>query len=351
MALVALAATTTVAGTVAAAVLLLLRLTVSPPAGADEVSVSVAVEVEPPATVAGESESAFSAGGLTVRAAPLLEPLSVAVTVALVTAPTASVETVKVPLVAPAGIESEAGTVAAALSLLRATVTPPVGAASLKVRVAVLEAPPARLAGERVTELTEMVVTVSVVVTVAAPAVAAIVAATVEPTGVVVTAKVAEVLPAGTVAVAGTLAAALSLDSAIAMPAAGAGPVKVTVPVLESPPKTETGATLTPAKTGALTENTAVALEPFALAPMVATVLTATAPVATVKVALVEFAVTLTVPGTVAAGLSLLRATTIPPAGAGAVRVTVAEEDVPPVTGLGFSTRAETASRLTSSVA
>src|SRR5437867_12537568 len=57
-------------------------------------------------------------------------------------------------------------------------------------------------------------------------------------TVVVLTAKVALVLPAGTVTLAGTLAAPLLLDSVTCAPPAGAGPLSVTVPVEDCTPPT-----------------------------------------------------------------------------------------------------------------
>jgi hypothetical protein len=59
------------------------------------------------------------------------------------TEPTAVVVTVKVRLLAPAGSVTEVGTVADASLLLKVTRRPPVGAAPLKVTVAVEGAPPA----------------------------------------------------------------------------------------------------------------------------------------------------------------------------------------------------------------
>ena len=66
LAVVAPAATVTLAGTVAAA-LLLDSATSAPPAGAALLSVTVPVEDSPPFTLAGLTETAESTGGLIVR--------------------------------------------------------------------------------------------------------------------------------------------------------------------------------------------------------------------------------------------------------------------------------------------
>lgn len=63
----------------------------------------------------------------------------------------------------------------------------------------------------------------------------------VEDTSVVVTVKVAVLLPEATVTLAGTVADELLLEIAIEMPPAGAAVFRVTVPVAELPPATEAG--------------------------------------------------------------------------------------------------------------
>src|SRR5688572_10821724 len=60
----------------------------------------------------------------------------------------------------------------------------------------------------------------------------------------VVTVKVADAAPAGTVTLAGTLAALLLLDSATTRPPAGAGPLNVTVPTALRPPRILVGLTV-----------------------------------------------------------------------------------------------------------
>lgn len=89
----------------------------------------------------------------------------------------------------------------------------------------------------------------------------------------------------------------------------------------------------------------AVRVTPPWAAAMVTDVDVETAVVAMVKVALVAPAGTVTVAGTVAAGLLLARSMTAPPGGAAALSVTVAVDDpLPPVTVLGERPSPETAS-------
>ena len=121
---VAPAGTVTVAGTVAIAALLTERLTVKPPDGALKFSVTVPLLDFPPFTEAGESVTATGTGGFTTKDWVIeLDPI-VAVMLAVVGVATAPVVTVKVWLVEPPDTVAEAGTVAAALSLVSATETP-----------------------------------------------------------------------------------------------------------------------------------------------------------------------------------------------------------------------------------
>ena len=72
VALVAPAATVTLAGAVATAVLLLPNVTTAPPAGAAPLNVTVPVEEAPPVTLAGFrlTELTTTVGGFTVSVAP-----------------------------------------------------------------------------------------------------------------------------------------------------------------------------------------------------------------------------------------------------------------------------------------
>jgi hypothetical protein len=93
----------------------------------------------------------------------------------------------------------------------------------------------------------------------------------------------------------------------------------------------------------------AVLVEPPPAAEILTLVDLATGAVETLKLAVVLFAVTVTVAGTVAtAAFILFSVTTVPPEGAGPLRVTVATEGLPPpVTVVGFRTRERTAGALT----
>jgi hypothetical protein len=70
---------------------------------------------------------------------------------------------------------------------------------------------------------------------------------------------------------------------------------------------------------------------------MLASVEDATGVVVTLNVAVVPPAVTVTLCGVCAAAPSLARVTTAPPVGAGALRVTVPVDEVPPSTLVGLS--------------
>jgi hypothetical protein len=156
VALVAPAATVTLAGTVAAAVLLLESVTSAPPDGAALDSVTVPVEVLPPVTLVGLSarSSSPATGGaeVTPSAAKRIVSPSRAVSCAVVSA-VRNVVTLKLALVAPAGTVTLAGTLAAPGRLLpMATTVPPAGAALGSVTVPVAGFPPTTLRGLTVKE-------------------------------------------------------------------------------------------------------------------------------------------------------------------------------------------------------
>jgi hypothetical protein len=88
---------------------------------------------------------------------------------------------------------------------------------------------------------------------------------------------------------------------------------------------------------GGLTVRVAVLLDAPMVAVMTGETALATAVVVMVNVADVALCATVTVAGRVAAALLDARVTTLPPAGAGPVSVTVPVEDAPPARDVGFS--------------
>lgn len=158
----------------------------------------------------------------------------------------------------------------------------------------------------------------------------------------VFTAKVALLLPAGTVTLAGTLADPLLLERVTCAPPAGAGPLSVTVPVEDcTPPTTLVGFSVSEETVGSsegVRVRDADLLVPPEDAVNVIAVDVATALVLIVKVAVVLPAGTTTLAGMLAEALLLERATCAPPAGANPLSITVPMEGwgPPPVTLVGF---------------
>ena len=84
-----------------------------------------------------------------------------------------------------------------------------------------------------------------------------------EATGVVVTAKLAEVVPAATVTLAGAWATAVLLvDRVTTAPPVGAGLVRVTDPFTDVPPFTEVGLRVMVLSTDEVTVKPALWVEP-----------------------------------------------------------------------------------------
>jgi hypothetical protein len=164
VALVAPAATVTLAGTVATEVRLLERVTTVPPVGAGPDSVTAPVEGAGPLTVVGFRVKALSVGAVTVKVAVLVV-LRVAVMVGEALVATGLVVTVKVAVVAFAATVTLDGTLAAVVLLLdRVTTAPPAGAGPFNVTVPVDGVPPTTDVGLRLTELSVAAVTVKLAV-------------------------------------------------------------------------------------------------------------------------------------------------------------------------------------------
>ena len=252
---------------------------------------------------------------------------------------TIAVVIVNVAPLFPAGTVTDDGTVTrAGLSLLKLTTEPPESASNVSVTVPVAGVPPATLVGETLSPARsgggcEMMRSV---LTVCTPSLALIGKRPHEP-GCVVTVKVTDVAPAGTVTLAGTVAMlVLALIRVTRTPPAGAGPLSVTVPVEVPPPLTVLGLRVSWPIPGGRTDKVALLLDPLQAARIVTEVVAVTGDVVTVNVAEVWPAASVTLAGTVAtAELLLVGEQTVPPAGAGPVRVTLALEELPPTTGDG----------------
>jgi hypothetical protein len=160
---------------------------------------------------------------------------------------TTEVFTVNDALLAPAGMNTLLGTLAAPLLLERMTCTPPAGAGALNVTVPLEDCePPTTLVGFSVSEVSVGAgggtgCTVSEAVLLTPPYAPEMVTAVDAATALVLTVNVALVAPAATVTLAGTWAAVLLLESATCAPPVGAGPLNVTVPIDEFPPTTLVG--------------------------------------------------------------------------------------------------------------
>ena len=151
----------------------------------------------------------------------------------------------------------------------------------------------------------------------------------------VVTVNVADVEPAGMVTVAGTAATAVfELVRYTSSPPAGAAVLRVTVPTEEIPATTVVGLRLNPVGRGEVAVSTPVA---FALVEAETTVSTSfgTAAVVAVNVAVLAPAATVTEAGTDTTGADAVNVTTVPPEGAGPLRVTVPVAEAPPATEAG----------------
>jgi hypothetical protein len=110
-------------------------------------SVTVPVEDVPPVTEVGLTDIAVSAGGVTVKGAAAVTPARLPVIVSMVKLATATVDTLNVWLVCPAGIVTLAGTEADLPLLLSLTTRPPLGAMPFRDTVPVDGLPPATVEG------------------------------------------------------------------------------------------------------------------------------------------------------------------------------------------------------------
>ena len=248
---------------------------------------------------------------------------------------TAVVVIVNVAVFEPAGTVTLAGTTALVLPDLRETTSPPGPAFPLNVTVPVELLPPTTEVGDKVMLVRAAGVMVSVADCVDEPRVALTVAAIELETAVVVMVKVVESEPAGIVTEAGVAALVTLDDNVTSAPPGPAAPFKLTVPVEDVPPRTDVGETVRALTVGGVMVRVDDCVDEPRLAVITAVVDADTAVVFTRKVAEVDPAATETVAGTVAEVESLDNFTTVPPAGAVPVKVTVPFEEIPPSTLVG----------------
>jgi hypothetical protein len=276
LAVVAPAAKVTDRGAVAAG-LFEVNVATAPPGPAGAFNVSVPVAGVPPGTEVGEITNVAKDGaGLIVNMADAEMVPKVPVTVAGVETVTAVVVMVKVADVAPAATVTLAGVTALVLLEASLTTAPPVGAGASRVTVPTEVFPPITESGANVTLASVAdAVMLSVAVADTVPSVPVIVEVVAAVTAVVVTVKVFEVAPFGTVTLAGTVADELLDAKVTTVPVDPAGPVKVTVPVEDFPPKTVEGASITLSSVEGVTVNVAVADWPPEEAVIVTEVLVA----------------------------------------------------------------------------
>jgi hypothetical protein len=276
VAVVAVAATVTDAGTVTAEVALLERVTVEPPVGAALESVTVQVVVEEAVRVVlVHCKEVRVIGAVTVKVAVLLAPLRVAVMVGAWSEVTAAAVAVKVAVVAAAATVTDAGTVTAEVALLETvTVEPPVGVAldSVTVQGVVEDAAKVVLVHCKEVMLIGGAVIVRVAVLLEPLRVAVMVGVWSEVTAAAVAVKVAVVAAAATVTDAGTVTAEVALlDSVTVEPPVGAALESVTVQVVvEDAARVELVHCREVGVAGATSDRLAVELIPFRVAVVVA---------------------------------------------------------------------------------
>jgi hypothetical protein len=150
----------------------------------------------------------------------------------------------------------------------------------------------------------------------------------------VVTVNATDVAPEGTVTDVGTVAVVtLELERKTKTPPAGAAAEIVTVPVEGFPPTTVAGASARPVGRGAVAVSVALAEEVPTVAEMTVPTSFPTATVVAVNVAVEAAASTVTDAGIVTTAVADDdKVTTVPPTGAGPLRVTVPVDVWPPVT-------------------
>jgi hypothetical protein len=246
------------------------------------------------------------------------------------------------PVLTPAGISTDAGTVKFALLLANVTEAPPLRAAAVSVIVQVELPAPVREAGLQVSPLTSTGASVTLTAAeVEAPfAVAVIVTGVAAVTLPAVAVKVAVALPAATVTEPGMVNMALLSERATSNPPAGAALFKPRVQVVEAPDNTVAGEQLSVEGTiGPRRLSEALAVAPFRVAVSTAVLSVVTVATDAVKPAVDAPAATVTDAGSVTRALLSAKVTTVPPVGAAPVSATVHVADPPEFRVAGVQVR------------
>jgi hypothetical protein len=257
---------------------------------------------------------------------------------------------------APAATVTEAGTTAAGLLLVKATLIPPAGAGPVRlILFNVAGAPPTTDVGESATESKANGLSVRTAVLVTPLNAAEIVTMTVAETVEVVIVNAGDaVAPAATVTEAGGTTPGLLLVKVTLMPPAGAGPFRFTLfKVVETPPTTVVGESTTESSATGLTVRTAVLVTPLYTAEIVIGAVAETDEVVIVNAGdAVAPAATVTEAGGTTPGSLLVNVTLTPPAGAGPFRFTLFNVvETPPTTDVGERTTESSAIVFTVKVA
>lgn len=229
------------------------------------------------------------------------------------------------------------GGVAAFWLLDNVIIKPPAGAAELIRTVPVEDFPPTTVVGASVNDNNTGGLTVRFADVELPPKLAVIEARIWVETASVFTVKLALVLPAATITEAGTVAQLWLLDSCTTIPPVGAAALSTTFPVDGDPPPTLVGFNVIDRRLGGLIVKAAVCETPPSVPVTVAIVWDPTEVVLTANVAVVLPAGMNTLTGTEADFWLLDNLIVMPPLFAGAVRVAVPVEDIPPLRVEGLS--------------
>ena len=246
------------------------------------------------------------------------------------------------PVLAPAGITVDDGTVTFALLLAKETEAPPLGAAAVSVIVQVELPAPLSEAGLQDSPpiSAEAAVRLKPVVVEEPFAVAVIVTGVVAETLPAVAVNVAVLLPAATVTEAGTVSAVLVSEIETDKPPVGAALFNPRVQMVEAPEDMVAGEQLSvEGMIGPRRLRVALAVEPFRVAVSTAVLSVVTVDTVAVKPAVDAPAATVTDAGIVTKALLSVRATTEPPVGAAPVSATVHVADPPEFRVAGVQVR------------